>query len=218
MKLFSEWIVEKHPEFYENFEFMPLDRGLSRDRTNTSRSSLASRRTDLSDLDAKRMALSISDIVDLGPEVTKNQLAKIVEIRHSTVKVVNLYNQRLIVIPIDQLYLKKDLMGRELIPRDQQQLNAMGAKNLWIKMSPTQYKKFAGRYREKELEDVVPKQAEVDQKQIDKLRSWFASAVDSSESNPPEEEDRLRDIFRTEPQKSSGPAPLSRYVRKKELP
>lgn len=216
MKLFSEWIVEKHPEFYENFEFMPLDRGLSRDRTNTSRSSLAHRRIDLSDVDEKRMALSIGDIVDLGPEVSKNQLAKIVEIRHSTIKVVNLYNQRLMVIPIDHLYLKKDLMGRELIPRDQQHLIAMGAKNLWVKMSPTQYKKFAGRYKEKELEDVVPKQKEIDQKQIEKLRSWFASAV--GDESHPEEEDKLRDIFRSEPQKSSGPAPLSRYVRKKELP
>jgi hypothetical protein len=216
MKLFSEWIVEKHPEFYENFEFIPLDGGLSRDRTNTSRSSLAHRRIDLSDVDEKRMALSISDIVDLGPEVSKNQLAKIVEIRHSTIKVVNLYNQRLMVIPIDHLYLKKDLMGRELIPRDQQHLSAMGAKNLWVKMSPTQYKKFAGRYKEKELEDVVPKQKEIDQKQIEKLRSWFASAV--GDESRPEEEDKLRDIFRSEPQKSSGPAPLSRYVRKKELP
>jgi hypothetical protein len=218
MKLFSEWIVDNHPEFYENLEFMPLDSGLSREKTGLSRRSAAYQRTDISDEDAKRMAVSIGDIVDLGPEVSKNQIAKIVEVRNSTVKVINLYNQRLTIIPIDELYLKRDLMGRELIPRDQQQLNAMGAKNLWIKLSERQYKKFASQYKEKEIEDVISKQKEIDQKQIDKLRSWFAAAS-KEESNPREEDGRLKDIFKSEqPSQSSGPAPLSRYVKKKELP
>jgi len=218
MKLFSEWIVDNHPEFYENFEFMPLDSGLSREKTSLSRRSSAYQRTDISDEDAKRMAISIGDIVDLGPEVSKNQIAKIVEVRNSTVKVLNLYNQRLTIISIDELYLKKDLMGRELIPRDQQQLDAMGAKNLWIKLSERQYKKFASQYKEKEIEDVISKQKEIDQKQIDKLRSWFAAASKEKLDTRAEEEDsRLKDIFKSE-QPSSSPAPLSRYVKKKELP
>ena len=215
MKLFSEWVVDNHPEFYENFEFMPLDRGLSRERTSPSRRSAAYQRTDISDIEAKRMELSVGDIVDLGPEVLKNQLAKIVEIRSSTIKVLNLNNQRLTIIPIDQLYLKKDLMGKELIPRDQQQLDLMGAKNLWIKLSERQYRKFASQYKEKEVEDVVPRQKEIDQKQIEKLRAWFASAGREEPSPQGEEENRLRDIFRPEPKK--GNSPLSRYI-KKELP
>jgi hypothetical protein len=217
MKLFSEWIVDNHPEFYENFDFMPLDSGLSREKTDLSRRSSAYQRTDISDEDAKRMDISIGDIVDLGPEVSKNQIAKIVEVRNSTVKVLNLYNQRLTVIPINELYLKKDLLGRELIPRDQQQLDAMGAKNLWIKLSERQYKKFASQYKEKEIDDVISKQKEIDQKQIDKLRSWFAAAS-KEKSDPRAEDSRLKDIFKSEQPKSSGPAPLSRYVKKKELP
>ena len=219
MKLFSEWIVDNHPEFYENFEFMPLDSGLSREKTSLSRRSSAYQRTDISDEDAKRMAISIGDIVDLGPEVSKNQIAKIAEVRNSTVKVLNLYNQRLTVIPIDELHLKKDLMGRELIPRDQQQLDAMGAKNLWIKLSERQYKKFASQYKEKEIEDVISKQKEIDQKQIDKLRSWFAAASrEKSDPQAEEEDSRLKDIFKSERPSNSAPAPLSRYVKKKELP
>jgi hypothetical protein len=95
----------------------------------------------------------------------------------------------------------------------------MGAKNLWVKLTPRQYTKYKSKYKAPEATPVVPKDPQIDDEQVKFLRNWFASA--KAEDDKQKQQDQTLDIFGSKEEKPktgtsiiSKPSPLARFIRK----
>jgi len=173
-----------------------------------------------------QMSVSLNDIIELGPETTRKgarvtRLAKIVEIKRNHVEALDLSKNdgSRIIVPIDHLYEKQELTGVKLKPFEERDLSLMGAKNLWVKLTPRQYTKYKSRYKEPEVTPIVPKDPQIDDEQVKFLRKWFASA--KAEDDKQKQQDQTLDIFGSKEEKPktgtsiiSKPSPLARFIRK----
>jgi hypothetical protein len=173
-----------------------------------------------------QMSVSLNDIIELGPETTRKgarvtRLAKIVEIKRNHVEALDLSKNdgSRIIVPIDHLYEKQELTGVRLKPFEERDLSLMGAKNLWVKLTPRQYTKYKSKYKAPEATPVVPKDPQIDDEQVKFLRNWFASA--KAEDDKQKQQDQTLDIFGSKEEKPktgtsiiSKPSPLARFIRK----
>jgi len=177
-----------------------------------------------------KMSVSLNDIIELGPETklkgaNVTRLAKVVEIKRSHVEALDLSKNdgSRIIIPIDHLYEKQELTGVRLKPREERDLAAMGAKNLWIKLTPRQYAKYKSKYKEPEVTPVVPKEPQIDDDQVKFLRNWFASAKAEDDKQKQQDQQTL-DIFGSNQDQEekpktgssiiSKPSPLARFIKR----
>ena len=174
-----------------------------------------------------QMSVSLNDIIELGPETTRKgarvtRLAKIVEIKRNHVEALDLSKNdgSRIIVPIDHLYEKQDLTGVRLKPFEEKDLSLMGAKNLWVKLTPRQHPKYKSKYKDPETTPVVPKDPQIDDEQIKFLRNWFASAKAEDDKQKQQDQQTL-DIFGSKEEKPktgtsiiSKPSPLARFIKK----
>jgi hypothetical protein len=175
-----------------------------------------------------QMSVSLNDIIELGPETTRKgarvtRLAKVVEIKRNHVEALDLSKNdgSRIIVPIDHLYEKQELTGVRLKPFEEKDLLLMGAKNLWVKLTPRQYTKYKSKYKEPEVTPVVPKDPQIDDEQVKFLRNWFASAKAEDDKQKQQDQQTL-DIFGSKEEEKpkagtsiiSKPSPLSRFIKK----
>jgi hypothetical protein len=174
-----------------------------------------------------QMSVSLNDIIELGPETTRKgarvtRLAKIVEIKRNHVEALDLSKNdgSRIIVPIDHLYEKQDLTGVRLKPFEEKDLSLMGAKNLWVKLTPRQHTKYKSKYKDPETTPVVPKDPQIDDEQVRRLRNWFASAKAEDDKQKQQDQQTL-DIFGSKEEKPktgtsiiSKPSPLARFIKK----
>jgi hypothetical protein len=175
-----------------------------------------------------QMSVSLNDIIELGPETTRKgarvtRLAKIVEIKRSHVEALDLSKNdgSRIIVPIDHLYEKQELTGVRLKPFEERDLSLMGAKNLWVKLTPRQYTKYKSKYKEPEVTPIVPKDTQIDDEQVKFLRNWFATAKAEDDKQKQQDQQTL-DIFGSKEEEKpktgnsiiSKPSPLARFIKK----
>jgi hypothetical protein len=175
-----------------------------------------------------QMSVSLNDIIELGPETTRKgarvtRLAKIVEIKRNHVEALDLSKNdgSRIIVPIEHLYEKQDLTGVRLKPFEEKDLSLMGAKNLWVKLTPRQYTKYKSKYKDPETTPVVPKDPQIDDEQVRRLRNWFASAKAEDDKQKQQDQQTL-DIFGSKEEEKpktgtsiiSKPSPLARFIKK----
>jgi hypothetical protein len=175
-----------------------------------------------------QMSVSLNDIIELGPETTRKgarvtRLAKIVEIKRSHVEALDLSKNdgSRIIVPIDHLYEKQELTGVRLKPFEEKDLSLMGAKNLWVKLTPRQYTKYKSKYKEPEVTPIVPKDTQIDDEQVKFLRNWFATAKAEDDKQKQQDQQTL-DIFGSKEEEKpktgnsiiSKPSPLARFIKK----
>lgn len=168
---------------------------------------------------ANRLAILEGDLVDLGPETKLKgkripRIGRVSKVRMDSVVVQDLTRNdgTLVIIPIDELYNKEDLMGRILTPGDERDLKMLGGKNIWIRLTPRQYKKFKSKYKPPEMPQIVMSQDDAEPSK--KLKKMF-----SQKSSDPVSPDPLRGMFAPEskPERPSiiqKPSPLQRFVRR----
>ena len=172
-------------------------------------------------LKIKYMSISVKDIIELGPESTYKdkkviKLAQVVSVSNKYVRAIDFSKpSSVLIIPIDHLYEKQELTGKILRPSEEKELYSMGAKNLWVKLTPKQYEDYKKNHNYQETELGVERQ-EFDRKQIEFLRKWLMSANDEKEKEPlfrfPQEPDREDPNFVIIPKMR----PLSRFLKRKE--
>jgi hypothetical protein len=175
-----------------------------------------------------KMSVSLNDIIELGPETTRKgarvtRLAKIVEIKRNHVEALDLSKNdgSRIIVPIDHLYEKQELTGVRLRPFEERDLTLMGAKNLWVKLTPRQYSKYKSKYKEPESTPVVPKEPQIDDDQVKFLRNWFASAKAEDEKQKKQDQQTLNIFGSSQEEKLdtgtsiiSKPSPLARFIKR----
>lgn len=184
-------------------------------------------RPEISVKKSAKMSVSLNDIIELGPETTRKgvrvtRLAKIVEIKRNHVEALDLSKNdgSRIIVPMDHLYEKQELTGVKLKPFEERDLNLMGAKNLWVKLTPRQYTKYKSEYREPEPVSLVPKDPQIDDEQVKFLRNWFASA--KAEDDKKQKDQQTLSIFGSKEEEKpergtsiiSKPSPLARFIKK----
>ena len=175
-----------------------------------------------------QMSVSLNDIIELGPETTRKgvrvtRLAKIVEIKRNHVEALDLSKNdgSRIIVPIDHLYEKQELTGVRLKPFEERDLSFMGAKSLWVKLTPRQYTKYKSTYKGPGVTPVVPKDPQIDDEQVKFLRNWFASAKAEDDKQKQQDQQTL-DIFGSKEEETpeigssiiSKPSPLARFIKK----
>ena len=132
-------------------------------------------------------SISFKDIIELGPESKYKgkkvlKLAQVVKIKRESVEAIDLSSpSSILIIPMNQLYDKQELTGKLLAPFEERELAALGAQNLWIKLTPKQYKEYKELY--KTLEEPESRNIE-DEKQIEFLKKLFASEKEEQPKEP----------------------------------
>jgi len=172
-------------------------------------SSLPSRvRPELDPNAIKRSEISLGDIVDLGPETEYKgekfpRVGRIVEIRSNEVVVKDLTRQdKKYAISISELYDKEELKGILLAPYEERDLIRLGAKKLWVRLTPRQYKKYKSQYQSK-LKPIMPEDQPEDVSP--ELSRMFSKK--SSEEKP-------SDMRIFEPEKPKSSSPLRKFIKK----
>ena len=165
-------------------------------------------RPEMDEIDIKKSEISVGDIVELGPETEYkgkkvNRIGQITHIRGHEAIIKDLTQGKISAIPIDHLYDKEELKGIRLTPSEEKQLNLLGGKKLWVKLSERQYKKYKSQYESK-MKPVIDDAGGSDSTSKELLRMFSPS---SSKSEPPK-----LSMF-TKPT-SGSPNPLSRFIKK----
>ena len=167
-------------------------------------------RPDLEQSDIKKFEVSMGDIVEMGPE-TKfegkkiNRIGQVIELRGTgevVVKDLTKKGNPKIVVPISELHDKEELRGMRIIPREEMELKALGGKRLWVRLTPRQYKRFAGSYRA-DTPEIIP--ISKDDRPSDTLKRMFAM------DKKPEPEETLS-IFDEKPKDQPKNNPLGRFI------
>ena len=163
------------------------------------------------------MNLQKNDLIELNYGSNSIELAKIISINKSTVEALNLSNLNKIIFSLDELYLKEEITSQRMCPKYEEQMKMLGAKNLWVRLTKTQYKKINKNFKEKS-EPIK----EIDDKQIESLKKWFLENKDE------EKKEKTIDIFnlKVEEEINSNSinifgdkdkektSPLSRFIKK----
>lgn len=155
------------------------------------------------------MSIFIGDIIDLDPGSSINRLAKIIEIKKGKVEAIDLSSGGIVIIPSDYLYDKQDLTGMMLKPGEEKDLKLLGAKNLWVQLTPKQYEKYNLEKTEKEL--LIEKEKELDEIQMKFLMNFFKNSKDEKIDEGP-----TLNIFSEENKIKESNSPLSKFIKKKE--
>jgi hypothetical protein len=104
------------------------------------------------------------------------------------------------------LYKKEDLKGRTLLPREERELTALGGKNLWIVLTPSQYRRHKNLYRAAPLPEIIP--TVPSDEPSDALRAMFGSKEKTTQEPLPPALELIKN-------KTSGePAPLRRFMKR----
>jgi len=155
------------------------------------------------------MSICIGDLIELDIESSFNKLAKIIEIKKEKVEAIDLSVGGILIIPFDYLYDKQDLTGMRLKPSEEKELNLLGAKNLWVKLTPKQREKYFSDKKEKEL--LNEKEKKKDEIQMKFLMNFFKSSKDEKIDEAP-----TLTIFSEENKIKESNSPLSKFIKKKE--
>lgn len=157
------------------------------------------------------MSIFIGDIIDLDLGSSINRLAKIIEIKKGKVEAIDLSSGGILIIPSDCLYDKQDLTGMRLKPSEEKDLKLLGAKNLWVQLTPKQYEKY--NLEKIEKESLTEKEKELDKIQMKFLMNFFKNSKDEKIDEPP-----LLNIFSSieEIEENNNNSPLSKFIKKKE--
>jgi hypothetical protein len=160
------------------------------------------------------MNLQKNDLIELNYGSNSIELAKIIIISNSTVEALNLSNLNKIILPLDELHLKEEITLQRMCPKYEEQMKMLGAKNLWVRLTRTQYKKINN------LKEKSEPIKEIDDKQIENLKKWFLENKDE------EKKEKKVDIFnlKTEEEINNNSinifgdkektSPLSRFIKK----
>jgi hypothetical protein len=163
------------------------------------------------------MNLQKNDLVELNYGSNSVELAKIVYIDKKIVEALNLSNSLKIILPIEELYLKEDITLQRMCPKYEEQMKMLGAKNIWVRLTKTQYRKISIKTKgsSESLKDI-------DDKQIEKLKKWFLENKDEEkkegsnnifnlvDKNKEEINNNPIDIFGSKEKTS----PLTRFIKK----
>jgi hypothetical protein len=161
------------------------------------------------------MNLQKNDLIELNYGSNSIELAKIISINKSTVEALNLSNLNKIIFSLDELYLKEEITSQRMCPKYEEQMKMLGAKNLWVRLTKTQYRKINKNLKEKS--EPIKK---IDDKQIENLKKWFLENKDE------EKKEKTIDIFnlKVEEEINSNSinifgdkektSPLSRFIKK----
>lgn len=175
----------------------------------------------------QKMSVSLNDIIELDPEITLrgagiNRLAKVIEVKKNHIEALDLSKNSRVIIPIDYLYEKQELIGVRLKPIEEKQLAAMGAKSLWVKLTPRQHTKYKSKHKENDSNLTIPREPEIDDDQIKFLKNWFMIAKtedDKQERKQQQQDQQTLNMFKSKPEEKISilgkPIPLSRFIRKK---
>lgn len=198
---FLEWLKKRNFEFFEGIRH---------------------HRPELVGQTVNRLAVNVGDIIEMGPETQfkgkyANRLAKVLKVTGSTVEALDLTkpaDNLKIMIPVDELYNKEDLLGRILYPADEKYLKQLGGNTLWVRLTPRQYKKFKAQYRAEQLPEFIPSQS--DERIPDALKKLFSSDKDEDK-----DEDSTMSIFDPYASGSKNPSfrkgsALSSYISRKK--
>jgi len=159
--------------------------------------------------DKNLMSICIGDLIELDLESSFNKLAKVIEIKKEKVEAIDLSVGGILIIPFDYLYDKQDLTGMRLKPSEEKELNLLGAKNLWVKLTPKQSEKYFSDKKEKEL--LNEKEKKKDEIQMKFLINFFKSSKDEKIDDAP-----TLNIFSEENKIKESNSPLSKFIKKKE--
>lgn len=161
------------------------------------------------------MNLQRNDLIELNYGSNSIELAKIISINKNTVEALNLSNLNKIIFSLDELYLKEEITSQRMCPKHEEQMKMLGAKNLWVRLTKTQYKKINKNLKEKS--EPIKK---IDDKQIENLKKWFL------ENRDEDKKEKTVDIFnlKTEEEINNNSinifgnkektSPLSRFIKK----
>lgn len=157
------------------------------------------------------MNLQKNDLIELGYGSTCVELVRVLVVEDLNVICLNLSNGEKISIKINELYLKEDITKQRMCPKYEEQLNKLGAKNLWVRLTRMQYKKI-----NKQIESCESIK-NIDDKQIEKLKKWFLENKEEKKENyikifdlkEKEKETNAINIFG-----SNTSSPLSRFIKK----
>jgi hypothetical protein len=169
-------------------------------------------RPELSDVDLKKLEVSIGDIVEMGPETEfkgkkANRISRVVKISGDTVLVVDLTKSgdKLIRLPIKELHDKEELRGSRIIPKEEAELKLLGGKRLWVRLTPRQYSKYASSYKAPKMPEIIPMTQE------DKPSKVLKNMFSKTSQEKPEE---ILSIFDDEPKTKT--SPLKRFLAAKK--
>lgn len=176
-------------------------------------------RPELVEPQIKKYEVSVGDIVEMGPETEHGgktvhqgksigRLAQVKEIRANEVVVLDLTRAKAKrqIIPISHLYDKEELKGGRIIPKEEEDLKALGGNRLWVKLTPRQYHKFASRYKATPTPNII--QMRNDEPST-ALRKMFSQ---SSEPKKPE----VLPMFSRDEKKKPGASPLGKFLSSKK--
>lgn len=148
------------------------------------------------------MSVSVGDIIELDLDSSINKLAKVIEVKKEKVEAIDLSCGNVVILPINSLFDKETITGSRLKPREEKELNLLGAKNLWVRLNPNEHKKYLDNKIQMEIS--IIKEKEKEENQIKFLKDLF-----SEKTNEPEFKSEKK-IFPKEKIYS----PLSKFIRK----
>lgn len=153
------------------------------------------------------MNLQKNDLVELNYNSTDLRLAKIIHVGKNNSEALDLSNNEKIILYHEELYDKQDITGNMITPQHEQQMKMLGANNLWVRLSKKQYNQIIKIKNQKEVSESIK---EIDEKQIEKLKKWFADNKEESEEN----KEKIIDIFSSKQEDKNLTGPLSRFVKR----
>jgi hypothetical protein len=158
-----------------------------------------------------------NDLVELNYGSNFIEIAKIIHVLEDEEEIIalDLIKKEKILLKKQDLYLKEEITEKPMCEAYLRQMNMLGAKNVWVRLTTNQYKKII-----KNKTKVTENIKEIDDKQIEKLKKWFLENKEEDKEevfidifNPSKEKEikkKLINIF--EEEKKGGP--LSRFIKK----
>jgi hypothetical protein len=158
------------------------------------------------------MSICVGDIIELESNSAINKLAKVIEVKKGKVEAIDLSIGGRVIIPVDCLYDKQDLTGNRLKPSEEKELALLGAKNLWVRLNPEQYKKYNAEKLQTEF--LIAREKKLDEIQEKFLLDLF----NNSKKETPEKETEEINIFDLKEKEITPKMPLSKFIRDRQKP
>jgi hypothetical protein len=156
------------------------------------------------------MSVCVGDIIDLSFCDRFNKLAKVIEIKKGKVEAIDLSCGGIVVFSENSLFDKQEITGNRLKPSEEKELDLLGAKNIWISLTPESYKKHIDQKNKKEILDIKEKQ--IEENQLKFLKNMFLSDCEKKEIEY-EKLNIFSDPKTDESQKTI--SPLSKFMKRK---
>jgi hypothetical protein len=148
-----------------------------------------------------------NDLVELNYGSSFVDIAKIIHISEdkNEVVVLDIIKKEKIILKKQDLYLKEDITGKSMCESYYNQMKMLGAQNIWVRLTKSQYKKIIK--NKKECSEQIK---EIDEKQIENLKKWF---LDNKEEDKKE---IFIDIFTLNKNKEIKDNPINIFRQKEE--